>query len=423
MPPTSNTAVELPSTAGQYNGSGWAKIMSASVGSTITALAVTPLEVVKVRQQAAGRGTPPAVTVTAQNNVSAAVGEGTAAVSSKKPLPKNVTPCPRGCGTFVLNTGLGEYLTPRNRCRFFDPVTGSLRQDQEITQSRGTLRMLRSIFVKEGLGGIYAGLAPTLVMGIPNTIIYFYSYEELATKLRYHYPTEPMVPAVAGASARFMASLCTAPFELLRTRQAARVGSASSSADVSAGMVSEFRSMIRSDGVTSLFRGLYPTLMRDVPFSAVYWLCIESMRDFWKRRRNQDSKVSSLQQGGEALINGSVSGTIAAAVTTPLDVLKTRSQVEFTQTKNPVREMAVESSTAVCDHGGALAYHPSKTTSTSAASSESMLQMTRTILEEEGVAGLWRGNVARMMKVAPACAIMISSYEIGKRLLLDQQEQ
>eukprot|EP00529_Nitzschia_sp_RCC80_P002088 CAMPEP_0113511840 /NCGR_PEP_ID=MMETSP0014_2-20120614/38986_1 /TAXON_ID=2857 /ORGANISM="Nitzschia sp." /LENGTH=94 /DNA_ID=CAMNT_0000408089 /DNA_START=38 /DNA_END=319 /DNA_ORIENTATION=+ /assembly_acc=CAM_ASM_000159 len=31
--------------------SSWARIVSATVGSTITALAVTPLEVVKVRQQ------------------------------------------------------------------------------------------------------------------------------------------------------------------------------------------------------------------------------------------------------------------------------------------------------------------------------------------------------------------------------------
>jgi solute carrier family 25 protein 39/40 len=33
------------------------------------------------------------------------------------------------------------------------------------------------------------------------------------------------------------------------------------------------------------------------------------------------------------------------------------------------------------------------------------------------VAGLWRGNQARMLKVAPACAIMISCYEFGKRVL------
>lgn len=329
----------------------------------------------------------------------------------------------------MLNTGLGEYLTPKNKCRYFDPISGSLRQDETITQSRGTLRMLRSIFLKEGLGGIYAGLAPTLVMGIPNTIIYFYSYEELAMRLRQHHPTESTVPvpALAGASARFVASLSTAPFELLRTRQAARLGSATTNAStMDAGMVSEFRSMIRSEGISSLFRGLSPTLMRDVPFSAIYWVCIESMRDFWKGYNAEQNHltISSFQQAGEALVNGSVSGTIAAAVTTPLDVLKTRSQVGVINAQMVASSFTVGTAAAVCDHGGALAYHqPPKNTTIALSSPESMLSMTRTIVKEEGISGLWRGNVARMMKVAPACAIMIASYEVGKRLLMEQQHQ
>ena len=86
-------------------------------------------------------------------------------IIQKQKLPKNVIPCPSGCGTFILNTGLGEYLTPKNKCKYFDAVTGNIKQSKEITESRGTLRMLRSIFKNEGFAGIYAGLGPTLVMG------------------------------------------------------------------------------------------------------------------------------------------------------------------------------------------------------------------------------------------------------------------
>jgi solute carrier family 25 protein 39/40 len=35
---------------------------------------------------------------------------------------------------------------------------------------------------------------------------------------------------------------------------------------------------------------------------------------------------------------------------------------------------------------------------------------------KEGMSGLFRGWAARCLKVAPACAIMISSYEVGKKL-------
>jgi solute carrier family 25 protein 39/40 len=194
------------------------------------------------------------------------------------------------------------------------------------------------------------------------------------------------------------------------------------------GILAEFRLMIQDGGISSLFRGVYPTLMRDIPFSAVYWICIESMRDFWRNRRQNGTAVSAWEQAGQAMVNGSVSGIIAAAVTTPLDVIKTRIQVGG-NAPTPVVAVAQATAEPVCDHGGALAYRhasggtsiSSSTTTTTAtsSSSQSTIHIARTIVQEEGISGLWRGNTARMMKVAPACAIMISSYEIGKRLLIE----
>jgi solute carrier family 25 protein 39/40 len=43
----------------------------------------------------------------------------------------------------------------------------------------------------------------------------------------------------------------------------------------------------------------------------------------------------------------------------------------------------------------------------------------REILKDEGVTGLWRGNSTRMVKVAPACAIMIACYEAGKKVFAE----
>jgi len=401
-----------------YGGEAKSKLISASIGSIITALTVTPLEVVKVRQQAAAGIAPPK------------------------------------CGCFVLSTGLGEYLTSRSKAGYFDPKTGILKQQETITEvskTGGPLKILRRIFLTEGFAGIYAGLAPTLVMGIPNTVLYFCSYEEIAPRLRKRYPNDSyVIPAVAGASARFVASLSTAPLELLRTQQSARAGylGDSGSGGRGGGMISEFRTMIRTDGFPSLFRGAWPTLMRDVPFSAIYWVCIESMRDFWKNRHrdrqylsnnNKNNNeipalltISTIEQTLEALINGCVSGIIAAAFTTPLDVLKTRSQVVVipTTVKNDnatTVESIGKTSTVVCEHGNVLAFNSkgdhliSTTTSTAVSSpstkSLSTSQIVRNIVETEGISGLWRGNTARCMKVAPACGIMIATYEGGKRLL------
>jgi len=262
--------------------------------------------------------------------------------------------------------------------------------------------MLRNIWKTEGAAGIYAGLTPTLVMGIPNTVLYFTSYEELKERMNFWakknegmLPTST-IPPLAGASARFLASSFTAPLELIRTRQAAQIGGGSSAG----GLVVELQNVVRSEGVLSLYRGLSPTLMRDIPFSAVYWYSIETFRAAWG-----DGPVTPMEQAGQALINGSAAGMIAAATTTPLDVVKTRSQILVSSTAEAV-------GSAVCDHQGAIVYH-SKAVSKEPGAFITLNQ----ILKEEGVSGLWRGNQARMMKVAPACAIMLSSYEVGKRVL------
>ena len=45
---------------------------------------------------------------------------------------------------------------------------------------------------------------------------------------------------------------------------------------------------------------------------------------------------------------------------------------------------------------------------------QSTFSFAREIYREEGWRGLTRGITPRVVKVAPACAIMISSYELGK---------
>ena len=45
------------------------------------------------------------------------------------------------------------------------------------------------------------------------------------------------------------------------------------------------------------------------------------------------------------------------------------------------------------------------------------------IFRTEGLPGLFKGWAARTLKVAPACAIMISSYEVGKKMARSVNER
>lgn len=394
------------------------RVISGSIGSIVTSLVVTPLDVVKVAIQAAS--SPPSE-------------DATVTVTTKK-LPPNVRPCPKGCGTFVLYNGQLDCILPRSAVPFYDKQTGNLTERARAAVTggageAGTWSVMRRIYAAEGLGGIYAGLRPTLVMAVPNTVLYFSAYEDLVWRLRHlssagtddTVATAHWIPLVAGATARVLASSVTAPFEFLRTRQASLAGMN----QPSEGMWNELRNIVRTEGASTLYNGFRSTLWRDVPFSAIYWVTLEKMRDLWLQRqwdhRHQNLPPTPATHAMQEFVNGAISGTIAAACTTPFDVVKTRQQATV-KAAETISALQSEEVMVACCHGGAVsvdAPHYSSLTSQLRLRSASMFAELSHIARTEGVRGLWKGNQARMLKVAPSCAIMISSYEFGKRILTE----
>ena len=251
-------------------------------------------------------------------------------------------------------------------------------------------------------------------MSIPANVIYFTGYESL--RLNPHSPIRNYIPdayapLIAGSIARVAAASVISPIEMFRTRmQAATSGSGTG---VFAETLSGLRTMVHSQGYTSLWRGLTLTMWRDVPFSGIYWWGYEAvrnrltdMRDPPPSRRRSRSK--SRDSGNhtttfvDSFVAGATSGAIASIITTPFDVGKTRRQVLHHE---PAKEAGKMAPTALRPEEQAMPrfiYH---------------------IWKEEGMAGLFRGWAPRMLKVAPACAIMISSYEVGKKMAKRMNEK
>ena len=88
-------------------------------------------------------------------------------------------------------------------------------------------------------------------------------------------------------------------------------------------------------------------------------------------------------------------GSIASTITLPMDVIKTRRQIDFGEKD-------------------ILKFKPGKTSSTFGTAKE--------IVASQGPRGLFAGLSPRILKVAPACAIMISSYEWCKRFFRERNE-
>ena len=92
-------------------------------------------------------------------------------------------------------------------------------------------------------------------------------------------------PLLSGSIARIMAATAISPIELLRTKMQYHGPHGSISAV--AGIVGQ---ALRREGPGLLWKGLVPTLWRDVPFSGIYWVGLESIR----RRLNSSGRQMGL---------------------------------------------------------------------------------------------------------------------------------
>jgi len=76
--------------------------------------------------------------------------------------------------------------------------------------------------------------------------------------------------------------------------------------------------LLKKEGIMGLYRGFGTTVMREIPFSLIQFPLWEGMKAKWGE--SQGRPVSPWQ----GAICGAVSGGFAGAVTTPLDLAKTR---------------------------------------------------------------------------------------------------
>jgi len=278
-----------------------------------------------------------------------------------------------------------------------------------------TLDGLRKIVANEGPTTLWRGLSPTLLMAIPANVLYFASYDWLRfhskSPFRRVKMSETFIPLVAGSSARIIAAIAVGPIEMFRTRMQATHNTPGKSGNF-VETLQGLKEMTNQKGYRSLWTGLTLTLWRDVPFSALYWWGYEYGRDALRNRQPHRQAAEALETNHpegdrrrrpslgqenhtttliDSFLAGAASGAFAALVTTPFDVGKTRQQT--------------------------LQYAVQSSVTSSAVRPPEQLSMPRFlwhIFQTQGTAGLFRGWAARCLKVAPACAIMISSYEVSK---------
>ncbi|CAG0880041.1 unnamed protein product [Cyprideis torosa] len=260
----------------------------------------------------------------------------------------------------------------------------------------------------EGITSLWSGLPPSLLMSIPTVVIYFTCYEQFKRRFSYEYILWDLkcsrtlrapltekdrkvveqkvqavhdhvphwIPFLCGGLARTWASSVVAPIELVRTKmQSVKMNYRE--------IRSAVRHLVHTEGVRRLWMGLGPTLFRDVPFSSFYWTCLEALKKWAGYTHNPPPSFM--------FFAGATAGSIAAVLTLPFDVVKTHRQIELGQRMG--KEISEADRRAMKTTLGWLKY----------------------LYQERGLSVLYTGIVPRLAKVAPACAIMIATYEFSKQ--------
>jgi len=144
----------------------------------------------------------------------------------------------------------------------FDRVKTLMQSAPGSAPSAWNLSM--HVMKTDGIRGLYRGLDTQLLIA-PYTVIYYSMYDELLHWQGNH----ALAPLYAACMARTIEVTLRNPLELLRTQLQAASGRLT---------LLELLRQRRHEPLTTWMRGLSPTLLRDVPFSAIYWLAYENSK-------------------------------------------------------------------------------------------------------------------------------------------------
>ena len=275
---------------------------------------------------------------------------------------------------------------------------------------RSTFDAIRTISHREGAAAFYKGFAPSL-LGVLGSHLYVVTLESMRTRLLLRWEerdassrlikdpiaARSVVNAQAGAVAVLATHLLTTPLEVVSQKlrmlgQVDRTGRLVAAPVRSAGHVASH--IWRTDRLRGLYRGFGAQLLSSVPTHALFWSLyhrlVEELPGWGSffRPAHQAAPGSLHQQSLDTdidttmLVQGTaagVSGATAVLLMNPLDVVKTRLQVEGTR-------------------------------------GQTTLSTARAVLRGEGVLALWKGCSARVMAAVCTAVPMIVYFEALKRM-------
>ncbi|CAL0327211.1 unnamed protein product [Lupinus luteus] len=250
------------------------------------------------------------------------------------------------------------------------------------SSGHSTTEVFNNIINTDGWKGLFRGNFVNVIRVAPSKAIELFAYDTVNKNLSAKPGEQPKLPIpaslIAGACAGVSSTICTYPLELLKTRITIERG-------VYDGLLDAFVKIIREEGPAELYRGLTPSLIGVIPYAATNYFAYDTLRKAYRKVFKQE-KIGNI----ETLLIGSAAGAISSTATFPLEVARKHMQV------------------------GALSGRQVY---------KNVIHALSSILEQEGVQGLYRGLGPSCMKLVPAAGISFMCYEACKKILIEDEDE
>ncbi|XP_058978344.1 calcium-binding mitochondrial carrier protein Aralar1 isoform X1 [Musca domestica] len=235
---------------------------------------------------------------------------------------------------------------------------------------RNSWDCFKKVIRHEGVLGLYRGLLPQLMGVAPEKAIKLTVNDLVRDKFTDKQGVIPRwAEVLAGACAGGSQVVFTNPLEIVKIRLQV-------AGEIAGGGKVRALSVVRELGLFGLYKGARACLLRDVPFSAIYFPTYAHTKALFADEDGYNHPLTLLAAGA-------IAGVPAASLVTPADVIKTRLQV--------VARSGQTTYTGVWD-------------------------ATKKIMAEEGPRAFWKGTAARVFRSSPQFGVTLVTYELLQRL-------
>ncbi|CCK73603.1 Fe(2+) transporter NDAI_0G06200 [Naumovozyma dairenensis CBS 421] len=247
-----------------------------------------------------------------------------------------------------------------------------------IPPAKNIISQISKISTAEGSFALWKGVQSVILGAGPAHAVYFATYEFWKSYLIKDEDLEthqPLKTAFSGAMATVASDALMNPFDTIKQRmQLLKMKENSSVWSIS-------KSIYQNEGISAFYYSYPTTIAMNIPFAAFNFMIYESASKFFNPTHVYNPLIHCLC--------GGISGTICAAITTPLDCIKTVLQVRGS--KSVSMEIFKNANT--------------------------FKKAANAIYQVHGWKGFWRGLKPRIIANMPATAISWTAYECAKHFL------